>query len=400
MDKNRYFCSCCNFNTYYKNDYTRHLNSKKHNIVQACCENPGTTPNVNSSPNAINKIYKCDCNDVFLRKYTLTRHQLNCTTYLSIKLSEAKVEEARKRDLLRASDISDAIERDHPVINKYKGKHKKNTDTDTSSNYSYSSQDHIPEPLPQPQYYQQPQQQTPPQQQQGFNNNDMTAFMMSIFQLIKNNNDEIKDMVLTNKKETTTNITNNNNTLYQNNNNIDTFNNNNNNFTLNFFLNEHCKDAMSIDEFVKNYLKINTKTFENTGRLGYVDGITKIFIDGINSLDIKQRPFHCTDVSREVFYIKGDELWEQDDSNNTKLMKAINDVMWKNIDQAPLWENEHPDSKNTESPTFENYLIILKEAFGGDTKCNDEIFIKKKNKILKNIAQAVYVRRYSPIAQT
>lgn len=397
MDKNRYFCTCCNFNTYYKNDYTRHLNSKKHNIVLACSDPQNTTIPTNTSADAINKIYRCDCNDVFLRKYTLTRHQLNCTTYLSIKLSEAKVEEARKRDLLRASDISDTVERDHPTINKYKGRRKappamsaaiSDTNSDTGSNYSYQSQDYPYEPP------------EPPQHQPSFNNNDMTAFMMSILQLIKTNNEEIKDMVMTNKKETTTNITNNNNnTLYQNNNNIDTINNNNNNFTLNFFLNEHCKDAMSIDEFVKNYLKINTKTFENTGRLGYVDGITKIFIDGINSLDIKQRPFHCTDVSRDVFYIKGEELWEQDDSNNTKLMKAINDVMWKNIDQAPLWEIEHPDSKNTDSTTFENYLIILKEAFGGDTKCNDEIFIKKKNKILKNIAQAVYVRRYSPISQ-
>ena len=101
--------------------------------------------------------------------------------------------------------------------------------------------------------------------------------------------------------------------------------NNNNQFNLQMFLNEDCKNALNIKDFV-NSLQLSIKDLTDTGKLGYVDGISRIFVNALNDMDITERPIHCTDLKRETVYIKDADKWEKEGSENTKLKKTIRDI--------------------------------------------------------------------------
>jgi len=167
-------------------------------------------------------------------------------------------------------------------------------------------------------------------------------------------------------------------------------NNNNNQFNLQFFLNETCKNAMNITDFV-NSLQLTSQDFENTGKLGYVDGITKIIINKLNSVDTTVRPMHCTDVKRETLYIKDENVWEKEDDNKTKFKKVINQIANKNLKQINKWKDEHPDCINLDTNDNIAFRKYYKVALGGGTNDEDEKFL---DKIKRNVLKEIVVDKY------
>ena len=168
-------------------------------------------------------------------------------------------------------------------------------------------------------------------------------------------------------------------------------NNNNNSFNLNMYLNETCKDALNIMDFV-NQLKIGLTELEETGRLGFANGISKIFIDGLKQIDINNRPVHCSDSKRETLYIKSNNEWNKEDGERKILTSALKHVANKNIKQISEWTKVHPDYNDSDSKDNDRFLKIVSEAMSGSTQ--DET-IKNYNKIIKNIVKETVIEKCS-----
>jgi len=175
-------------------------------------------------------------------------------------------------------------------------------------------------------------------------------------------------------------ITNNNNTTNNNSNNTT----NNNKFNLNFFLNETCKDAMNMKEFISN-IKITFEELLNIGDTGFVTGVSDIFIKRLRDLDVNKRPIHCTDVKRDTIYLKDEDKWDKDDKENTKLKGFIGNVEYKNLAALHKWSRENPDSKVNNSQ-----LNLLKDKIYLQTLLGDD---DTRNKVIKNVSKLVIVDR-------
>jgi hypothetical protein len=155
-------------------------------------------------------------------------------------------------------------------------------------------------------------------------------------------------------------------------------NSNNKTFNLQFFLNEECKDAMNISEFADSF-DLQLSDLESVGELGYVEGISKIFIDKLNSMDIYKRPIHCSDAKREILYVKDDNKWEKEERNNSKIRYAIKTISFRNMKLANLWSETYPESKDGDSRLNGTYMRLIKESTGGngETSVNEDKIIKK-----------------------
>ena len=169
-----------------------------------------------------------------------------------------------------------------------------------------------------------------------------------------------------------------------NNNNI---NSHNKTFNLQFFLNETCKDAMNIMDFVDS-IKLQLSDLENVGKVGYVEGISNIITSNLKALDVTQRPVHCTDKKRETMYIKDEDKWEKDDDKK-KLHKVVRKVACKNQNLIPDYKKEHPDCNKYHSKFSDQYNKIIVESMGGP---GDNDF-EKEEKIIKNISKQVFIEK-------
>jgi len=165
--------------------------------------------------------------------------------------------------------------------------------------------------------------------------------------------------------------------------------NSNNSFNLNFFLNETCKNAMNIMDFV-NQLQVGIKDLEETGRLGFSEGISKIFINGLKQIDVTDRPLHCSDSKRETIYIKDNNQWNKEDEDKSLLTNAIKHVAHKNMKQISEWTKEHPEYNDSESRQNDKYLKIVCESMSGGSQ---EETNKNYNKIIKNIAKETIINK-------
>ena len=208
-----------------------------------------------------------------------------------------------------------------------------------------------------------------------------------VMELIKDNKDLKKIILEQNstinnlvQKGVTTNTSNNSN-------NVNSMN-NNKTFNLQFFLNETCKDAMNIMDFVDS-LKIQLSDLENFGTLGYVDGISKIIIQNLKLLDEDKRPVHCTDSKREIMYVKDENKWEKEDENKQKMRKVIKHVTHKNTKLFKEFKEKYPGCEKSESRFSNKYDKLIVEAFGGKGD-ND---VEKEDKIIRNIAKNVTISK-------
>jgi hypothetical protein len=165
--------------------------------------------------------------------------------------------------------------------------------------------------------------------------------------------------------------------------------NNKTSFNLQFFLNETCKDAMNIVDFV-NSLQLTNNDFETTGKLGFVNGISRIFINNLKKMDVITRPLHCTDVKRETVYIKDNDTWEKDTEEKKKLNWAVNRIAQLNLNQIQQWQQEYPDSVKNNTPDNEKFTELALVALGG--RDMDEIH-KYNDKIMKNVLKEVILSK-------
>jgi hypothetical protein len=161
---------------------------------------------------------------------------------------------------------------------------------------------------------------------------------------------------------------------------------NNKTFNLQFFLNETCKDAMNISDFVES-VKLQVSDLENVGKVGYIEGISNIIIKNLKALDVNKRPVHCADQKREVMYVKDENTWEKEDENNKKLRKAIRMIAHKNICMLKDFREKYPDCEEYDSKKNSQYNKIVYEAMGGKGD-ND---YDKDTKIIKKIAKNVVI---------
>ena len=201
------------------------------------------------------------------------------------------------------------------------------------------------------------------------NNNQLVDYLMK-------ENSEFKNLILEALK----------NGSIHNSNNIINNNSNNKSFNLQFFLNETCKDAMNITEFV-NSIQLQLSDLEKVGELGYIEGISNIIIKNLNALDVTLRPVHCTDKKRETMYIKDEDKWEKEDDTKSKLHKMVKRVSNRNIDLISDFKLLHPEWKKSTSKVSDQFNKIVIESMGG---AGDNDF-EKEEKIIKKVAKEVFI---------
>jgi hypothetical protein len=201
---------------------------------------------------------------------------------------------------------------------------------------------------------------------------DVTILKSLVMELVKTNSDLQKQMA----------------DMYKNNpgyNNNNTINSHNKTFNLQFFLNEQCKDAMNISDFANSF-DLQLSDLESVGELGYVEGITKIMLDKLNSMDIYKRPIHCSDAKREILYVKDHDVWEKEEKNNPKLRYAIKTISFNNMKLMGLWSSTYPECLDGESRLNDKYMVLIKQSTGG----NGEISVSE-DKIIRRIAKEILI---------
>jgi hypothetical protein len=159
-------------------------------------------------------------------------------------------------------------------------------------------------------------------------------------------------------------------------------NNNNKTFNLQVFLNETCKDAMNITDFVDS-IKLQLTDLEKIAEVGYVEGISNIISNNLKVMDITQRPVHCTDRKRETMYIKDENKWTKEDENKSKLRKIIKSISNKNIRLLPQFREKYPEYNNSSSKISDKYDKMIVEVMTTDTN--------KENKIIQNISNITVI---------
>jgi hypothetical protein len=204
----------------------------------------------------------------------------------------------------------------------------------------------------------------------------------TLVKYLMNENKELKNMIIEVCKQIQPGSINNTNTNTIGNTNMN--HSNNKTFNLQFFLNETCKDAMNIKEFVDS-VQLELADLEKVGKSGYIEGISSIIIKNLNALEVEKRPIHCTDNKREVIYIKDENKWEKEEDNNPKLRKMIKAIAHKNICMFKKFREKYPDCDRGESKKSSVFNTIVYESMGG--KGDDEA--AKDTKIIHKISKHV-----------
>jgi len=162
----------------------------------------------------------------------------------------------------------------------------------------------------------------------------------------------------------------------------------NNNFNLQVFLNETCKDALNLSDFLESLI-LSLTDFENFGPLGYCGGITNILVNGLNKLDITKRPIHCSDLKREVIHVKNNDAWHKD-QDKEQMIKAIKEIEHKNVKQMSLWGKANPEYKDPTSKKSDLYTKMIDNSLGESDK---EKAQKNYNKIIRSVAKEILVEK-------
>ncbi len=206
-----------------------------------------------------------------------------------------------------------------------------------------------------------------------FNKDNFKITSKMFYDLLKQNNELQKSLIEMSKERGPINSNNN--------------NCNNKTFNLQVYLNETCKDAINLTDFVDS-IKVQIKDLEKVGEKGYAEGISDIFINNLQQLNTHSRPIHCSDSKRETLYIKDENHWTKDDEQKTTLTKAIKQVANKNIKQISEWQKLHPKYKDPDSKQNDKYMQIVLNSMSGST--NEEA-TKNYEKIIKNVIKETII---------
>lgn len=194
------------------------------------------------------------------------------------------------------------------------------------------------------------------------------------YDLLKQNNELQQSIIALTKEKVPTNITN---------------CGNNNTFNLQIYLNETCKDALNITDFV-NQIQLTINDLEETGKLGYAEGISRVFLKNLNGMDSTSRPIHCSDSKRETLYIKDAGEWHKEEEDKPLLTKAIKQIAYKNIKQISEWQKLHPEYNDPDSKQSDKYMKIMLNSMSGSTKEESE---KNYGKIIKNVIKETVINK-------
>lgn len=162
-------------------------------------------------------------------------------------------------------------------------------------------------------------------------------------------------------------------------------NNTTNNVSINVFLNENCKDAINLMDFVKS-IKLQLSDLERNAEIGYVDSLSNLFIEGLNQMKVTDRPIHCTDSKRDVLYVKDNDEWEKEDSSHDKMSRAVNKLSFTNSKLLSEWVNANPNYSKVDTPEHTKYMNMITSVSPDDEE-------KKVKQVIKNVAKAVVLDR-------
>ena len=337
----KFICSDCNFNCCKLGDWNRHILTTKH-IKHITGYINDTILHQTSA--TLHQPFICACGKEYKHNSGLWRHKLNCSKEGKGLGLEKENDGKKEKDADEYDD--DAISNSNIILEILKH-HQTNLD-----NTATDSKDSLIMELVK-------------------QNQEFKELMMEQSKYMIDQNKSMLEIA--NKIGNNTNC---NNTT------------NNNKFNLQLFLNETCKDAMNITEFV-NSLVLNFEDLENMGHLGYVEGICKIFLRGLRGVEVTKRPFHCSDVKRETMFVKDLAGWEKENSDNEKLTATIKRIAGKNFKQATAWMANHPKAVlETDSHPHMQYMKMMSQCLGGLTAAEDK---SNYNKIIKRVAQEVLI---------
>lgn len=333
-----YNCENCYFITRNKKDYSRHMLSRKHLDLNPKtnedCDYPATiTPSIPIKP----QHYQCQyCNRLFRSRTTIYQHKAKC------QLTQQKNQQQESE------------------------KSETNYIVDSLSIASFQS--------------------TPNPVDDIISSNENVIITQEMFMTLLKNNQEMVNVlrVLSEKQNTTNNTTNN--TINANTINANTTN--NNTFNMNMFLNEQCKDAMNMKDFV-NSIQLNLTDLENVGNLGYVKGMSNILIDNLQKMDVYKRPVHCSDVKRDTLYVKDNNEWARDGPDHPKMVNAVLAVEHKNVALVSEWAKANPRCMNSNTRENERYMKLSKAATDGEKEGNIA-------KVIKRVAKNVTIDKDAP----
>ena len=321
----KYVCDICDFKTGNKTDYNKHLMTPKH------INNNELITNHNEKP-IKTQIYKCLCGNEYKYQSGLCAHKKKCVKQIVVEEENEVNDENNDENMNNSLIILELLKQNQEI---------KEMILEKSSSE---------------------------------NNNPLVA------ELLKQNQ-EFKEMMLDQNKHMLELAKN----AGHNNNNTNTTN---NKFNLQIFLNDTCKDAMNITDFV-NSLVLDFDDLENMGHLGYVEGISRIFLRGVRGMDVTKRPFHCSDIKRETMFVKELEGWEKENSDNEKMTATIKRIACKNLRQATAWMAAHQKAiADTDSKPHTQYMKMMSQCLGGATAAEDK---SNYNKIIRRVAQEVYI---------
>ena len=325
INKKIFNCECCDYICSKNSEYIRHLLTKKH-IGNASGNKKITT-------------IKCNfCNKIYKSKKGLWGHNKLCSNVTNITENKIIQEESIGKVSITGASISGASISGASI-------------NDASNNVIQLLINENKELI-----------------------NDNKDFKNMIMELVKTNNDLQKQMVDVCQKIQPGNTVINSNS-HNNNSNNKTFN-------LQFFLNEECKDAMNMSEFI-NSIEIKVSDLVNIGKLGYVEGMSNIIIKQLNDTDINKRPVHCSDAKRETLYVKEENKWEKDTQETKQMLTAVWGVNKKNYTLLANWKETHPDCMSSKSNQSDEYMKITSKVMDGD--------LENINKVIKKVSKQVVI---------
>ena len=328
-------CELCDYKCYKQSEYNKHLATQKHK--KRVNETNETDLKQKNAKNAINKFECILCNETFKSRTSLWRHGKTCDG-----VEEPKIEEEPCQEEDQLMDLGNMSDKDYKdmVLKEVMKENKK-----LKEQLIEQDRNHL----------------TEMNQQLVQQNAEMHETMNKMIPHIGNGGNT--------NSHNTNNIT------------------NNNTFNMNIFLNEQCKDALNIMDFVTS-VKVKMSEVEDVGALGYAEGIGRIFVRALNELDVYQRPIHCSDLKRETLYIKDENGWEKEDETNPRIKRSIRHLAHQNVKAIPEWKEENSSWQKRHSQTEEQYYKITGNSMGA---CEPEGNEKNYNKIIRKVAKEVTI---------
>ena len=370
----KFICEMCDFKCSKYSNYVTHLATRKHQVIinkitmthpNNAETNQGHPVHVLAEPNTC-----ANCNRHYLHRSGLSRHRKTCITPSSTHTNNASQPITR-------DEYNKILQLLHELKNKDKSR-TTTTTTATETNEEDSDDNDV---------Y--------PKQNIKISSNDRSQMMVDnnirnklMLELIKSNAQLQAQMyeICKSAQASTTNIISAP-TIHDN----STNNSHNNTFNMNMFLNEKCKDAMNMKDFV-NSIELNMTDMENVGRLGYVEGMSNIFIDNLQKTDIYKRPVHCSDVKRETLYVKENNEWQRDGPNHEKMTNAVLAVEQKNVALVNEWAKANPRCMNSNTRENEKYFKLSRIVTDGEKEGNID-------KVIRKVAKKVTIDKEPPAPQ-